>query len=63
MLNTKQNYKIEIMLYNYENGIKKQVQGAKTIYTFSSLTTYKYEIKSTFFSVSIKDVIYLINKK
>ena len=51
------------MLYNYENDIKKQIQGAKTIYTFSSLTTYKYEIKSTFFSVSIKGVINLINKK
>ena len=31
---------MEIMLYNYENGIKKKAQEAKSIYTFSSLTTY-----------------------
>lgn len=59
MLNTIQNYKLEIMLYNYENGIKKLKQGAKSIYTFSSLTTYKINITSTFFGVSIKDVIKL----
>ena len=45
------------MLYNYENGIKKPEQGASSIYTFSPLTTYKINIISTFFSVSIKDVI------
>ena len=45
------------MLYNYENGIKKQKQGVNSIYTFSSLTTYKTEIRSTFFGVSVKDVI------
>ena len=44
------------MLYNYENGIKKLRQEENSIYTFSSLTTYEINIKSTFFDVSIKDV-------
>ena len=48
------------MLYNYENGIKKLKQGANSIYTFSSLTTYRINITNimiTFFGVSIKDFI------
>ena len=60
MLNTKYNHKLEIMLYNYENGIKMKVKVANSIYTFSALTTYK---KCTFFSVSIKNVIKIIKFK
>ncbi len=42
---------------------KEEKKGANSIYTFSSLTTHEINIKSTFFGVSIKDVIKIINIK
>lgn len=55
------NEELEKKLYKYlttrkENSTKEKTSNGSTIYTFSSLTTYKINITSTFFGVSIKHV-------